>query len=132
MSDRSKSQPPVVVWWCAHKPPRKVLKVFVGRDGWRVEGSQMVLPEADYARRLNFLEGDLHRTDLRRGIAMGRGRVTGVRALLPLDYELWPSGHIEVGCTCRPTAGVEAPIEWLIEDCRHAQQNRTRTERIIG
>lgn len=132
MSDRMKSQPPVVVWWCPHKPPRKSLQVFLTRNGWRVEGSQMVLPEAEYGSRIDSLENDLGKGDLRRGVAMGRGRVTGIRAMLPFDYERWPSGSIEVGCTCRPTASIDAPIEWLIEDCRHAQQDRTRVERNIG
>lgn len=122
--------PPVVIWWCHHKPRRKMLEVFLTRNGWHVIGSRLRVSVDDYFRRIG---SDLTSADVHEGRAMGSRRVAGVAADLPFEIESWPLAEtFEVGCSCRSGPAVRAALTWLAEDCRHARDDRKRIERIIG
>ena len=122
---------PVVVWWCHHKPRRRVLQVFLTRNGWHVLGNRFRVSMDDWLKRG---DSELTAEDIRDGKAavMDGRRVTGVDKWLQLNIDLWPeTGTFEVGCTCHATSAIQAEITWLAEDCRHARDQRRVIERVL-
>lgn len=124
--------PPVVVWWCRHKPRRRILRVFLTRGGWHVLGNEFRVPMEEWLKRVG---SDLTAEDIHAGRAttMSGRDVSGVDQWLPLDIDSWqPSaGTFEVGCACRAESPRNADIKWLAEDCRHAREERRAIERVI-
>lgn len=124
--------PPVVIWWCRQKPRRRILQVFLTRDGWHVLGNELRVPMDDWLKRTG---SDLTVEDLREGkaVPMHGREVSGVDKWLPLDIDSWEpdTGTFEVGCGCRAGRAVQADITWLSADCRHARDERRVVERTI-
>ena len=122
-------QPPVVVWRCAHKPPHRVLRVFVSPDGWHLVGERLRVPLDQWLDRTG---STFTVDDLREGKAeaMNKRRVQGVDWLWPLDIDLWQHGKaFEVGCRCGVVA---AQVDWLADDARRARDTRTQVVRTIN
>jgi hypothetical protein len=122
-------QPPVIVWYCAHKPRHMMLRVFVSPDGWRLVGERLRLPLDQWLDRTG---STVTVDDLREGKAeaMNKRRVQGVDWLWPLDIDQWQNGRaFEVGC--RRGIVVAAQVDWLADDARRARDTHKQVVRTI-
>jgi len=133
MSDRPSDLTPLpLVEWRVVGCRHRVLRVFLARAGWRIDGDDFTVTLSDWIARQDpdgstMLDGAPFTPDAYRAGRFAATQpkvVAGLDATLPLEIEEWPDDGrgIEIGCRCGKTS--VRPLADLAADCRTARTTR--------